>query len=64
MVLRGSGTEEIEFKYIKAGGKLYKRKHPFEGVIPNMERRYKETDSNIVREELGRYLGSRKCPEL
>ena len=63
VILRGSGTEEIEFKYIKSGGKLYKRKHPFEGVIPNMERRYKETDSNIVREELGRYLGSRKCPD-
>lgn len=63
VILCGSGTEEIEFKYIKSGGKLYKRKHVFEGVIPNMERRYKETDSNIVREELGRYLGSRMCPD-
>ncbi len=63
VVLQGSGVEEIEFKYVKSGGKLYKRKHPFEGVIPNMERRYKETDSNIVRDELSRYLGRRACSD-
>ncbi len=63
VILNGSGKTDIEFTYFKSGGKTYKRKHPFEGVLPNMERRYRETDSNMVREELSRYLGSRPCPD-
>ena len=63
VILHGSGNEAIEFTYFKSGGRTYKRKHPFEGVLPNMERRYRETDSNVVREELARYQGSRPCPE-
>ena len=63
VILHGSGTTAIEFTYLKSGGKSYKRKHPFEGVIPNMERRYKETESNVVREELAKYLSQKSCPD-
>ncbi len=63
VILHGSGKTEIEFTYFKSGGRSYKRKHAFEGVLPNMERRYRETDSNMVREDLSRYLGSKPCPE-
>ncbi len=58
----GSGEETIEFRYPSSGGRPQLRRHPFEGVIPNMERRYRETDSARVREELAKYLGSRPCP--
>ena len=63
VILRGSGKTEIEFTYLKSGGKTYTRKHAFEGVLPNMERRYRETDSNMVREDLARYLGTRPCAD-
>ncbi|MCP5201438.1 MAG: excinuclease ABC subunit UvrA [Gammaproteobacteria bacterium] len=63
VILHGSGKEQIEFSYIKSGGRSAKRKHAFEGVLPNMERRYRETDSNMVREDLARYLGHKPCPE-
>ncbi|MGR8949950.1 MAG: excinuclease ABC subunit UvrA [Gammaproteobacteria bacterium] len=63
VVLHGSGSTIIEFTYLKSGGKSYKRKHPFEGVLPNMERRYKETESNVVREELAKYLSRKSCPD-
>ncbi|MEM7466261.1 MAG: excinuclease ABC subunit UvrA, partial [Pseudomonadota bacterium] len=63
VILNGSGSTIIEFTYLKSGGKSYKRKHPFEGVLPNMERRYKETESNVVREELGKYLSHKPCPD-
>ena len=63
VILRGSGKTEVEFTYFKSGGKTYKRKHAFEGVLPNMERRYRETDSNMVREDLARYLGAKPCPD-
>ena len=63
VVLHGSGSTIIEFTYLKSGGKSYKRKHPFEGVLPNMERRYKETESNVVREELAKYLSQKSCPD-
>lgn len=63
MVLRGSGGEVISFEYINDRGDTYKRSHAFEGVIPNLERRYRDTDSASVREELARYLTTRKCPE-
>ena len=61
IILHGSGKTEIVFTYFKSGGRAYKRKHPFEGVMTNMARRYRETDSNMVREDLARYLGSKPC---
>src|SRR5690606_20681015 len=62
-VLYGSGGDEIEFRHIDSRGRTAKRSHPFEGILPNMERRYKETDSATVREELGRFRGTRRCVE-
>ncbi|MEM8842677.1 MAG: excinuclease ABC subunit UvrA, partial [Pseudomonadota bacterium] len=58
--LRGSGTEKIAFRYDE-GGRVYQVKRPFEGIIPNMERRYRETDSNWVREEFEQYQNNRSC---
>ncbi|MDH4071729.1 MAG: excinuclease ABC subunit UvrA [Gammaproteobacteria bacterium] len=63
IVLYGSGKEKIEFYYANSRGMEIKQKHRFEGVIPNLERRYKETESNAVREELSRYLNSQPCPD-
>ena len=62
-ILYGSGKEDLSFTYLTSGGRSYTRKHPFEGVLPNMERRYRETESNLVREELSKYLGSKPCTE-
>ncbi len=61
-VLYGSGSTEIEFRYAEGRGKVTKRKHAFEGILPNLERRYKETESQAVRDELAKYLGTRACP--
>ena len=58
--LYGSGKEEIKFRYDE-GGRVYEVTRPFEGVIPNMERRYRETDSNWIREEFERYQNNRPC---
>ncbi|WP_121024843.1 excinuclease ABC subunit UvrA [Litoreibacter meonggei] len=58
--LYGSGDEEIPFRYDE-GGRVYQVTRSFEGVIPNMERRYRETDSNWIREEFERYQNNRKC---
>ncbi len=63
VVLYGSGKQEIEFKYMNDRGDIVVRKHPFEGIINNMQRRYKETESNAVREELSKYLNSQHCPD-
>jgi excinuclease ABC subunit A len=60
MILYGSGDEIIEFRYFSDNG-AQKRKHPFAGIIPNLERRYRETDSRIVREELARYISQKPC---
>ena len=62
-VLYGSGEEVIEFNYINDRGDVYKRSHTFEGVLPNMERRYRDTESNSVREDLTKFLSSQPCPE-
>ena len=62
-ILYGSGQEPIDFSYRNDRGDLIKRRYRFEGVIPNMERRYQETESNMVRENLQRYLRTRACPE-
>ncbi len=63
MILYGSGKDEIQFISYSETGAKYSRKKPFEGVIPNMERRYRETDSNTVREELAKYLSYHLCTE-
>lgn len=63
IILHGSGEDLVEFKYVNDRGNPIKRKHTFEGVIPNMERRYHDTESNSVREELAKYLSSQNCPE-
>ena len=69
VLLNGSGSDEIEFLYTSEGtgkgaGKrnAVKRSHPFEGILPNFERRFRETDSVAVREDLARYLALRACP--
>ena len=63
VILHGSGDEEIEFRYLGGRGGPTVRRHPFEGILPNMERRYRETDSNVVREELAKYLNNKPCPD-
>jgi len=63
IVLFGSGKEKVEFYYANSRGMEIKQKHRFEGVIPNLDRRYRETESNAVREELTRYLNSQPCPD-
>jgi excinuclease ABC subunit A len=60
IVLFGSGDEVIEFRYFGDSG-VQKRRHPFAGIIPNLERRYRETDSRIVREELSKYISQKPC---
>ncbi len=62
VILYGSGRTSIEFNYINDRGDIYVRNHPFEGVIPNMERRYRETESTAVREELNKYMTHQACP--
>ncbi|WP_077529262.1 excinuclease ABC subunit UvrA [Vreelandella utahensis] len=61
-VLHGTGDEAVNFRYVNSRGQAVDREHPFEGVIPNLERRYRETDSQTVREELSRSLSTRPCP--
>nr|VFK36924.1 MAG: Excinuclease ABC subunit A [Candidatus Kentron sp. SD]VFK40571.1 MAG: Excinuclease ABC subunit A [Candidatus Kentron sp. SD]VFK78393.1 MAG: Excinuclease ABC subunit A [Candidatus Kentron sp. SD] len=62
-ILLGSGKEKIRFEYTPPNGEKRTRIHPFEGVIPNMERRYRETESIQVRERLARFLNMRPCPD-
>ncbi|MCZ6641752.1 MAG: excinuclease ABC subunit UvrA [Gammaproteobacteria bacterium] len=62
-ILYGSGRERIDFSYVNDRGDVIHRRHRFEGVIPNMERRYHETDSSLVRDNLQKYLRVRSCPE-
>ncbi len=63
IVLHGSGEEQITFSYVNDRGDIYQRKHAFEGVIPNLERRYRDTDSQMVREDLAKYLSTQACPD-
>jgi excinuclease ABC subunit A len=67
VLLYGSGAEAIEFRYSEGPSAGKRRptvkRHPFEGILPNLERRYRETESNTVREELAKYLGVRTCPD-
>ena len=62
ILLYGSGEEVIAFKYLSERGGMQARKHPFEGIVNNFERRYRETDSMTVREELAKYLNHKPCP--
>jgi len=63
VVLFGSGEEVITFNYVNDKGTVFKRSHHFEGIVPNMERRYRETESQMVREDLAKYLSTQSCPE-
>ncbi len=63
VIFYGSGKEDIAFKQMNANGGYAIRFHPFEGVVNIMERRYRETDSSLVREELAKYMGSKPCPD-
>jgi len=63
LVLFGSGREKVRFHYAGERGNKYQREHPFEGIVPNLERRYRETNSIVVREELAKFLASQPCPE-
>ncbi|MBY5949091.1 excinuclease ABC subunit UvrA [Photobacterium rosenbergii] len=61
VILSGSGQTEIEFKYINDRGDITVRRHPFEGILNNMERRYRETESNSVREDLIKFVSTKPC---
>ncbi|MHB8472964.1 MAG: excinuclease ABC subunit UvrA [Gammaproteobacteria bacterium] len=61
VILHGSGEEIIEFRYFKERGGFTTKRHSFEGIIPNMQRRYRDSGSNVVREELAKYLSTRVC---
>ncbi len=63
VILYGSGKEVIEFSYVNDRGSTYTRSWPFEGILPNMDRRFRETQSTLVREELAKYLSSQPCPD-
>ena len=63
VVLYGSGKEKVEFHYANSRGMQIRQHHRFEGVLPNLDRRYRETESGAVREELSRFLNSQPCPE-
>jgi excinuclease ABC subunit A len=63
VVLYGSGKEKVEFHYANSRGLQIRQQHRFEGVLPNLDRRYRETESSAVREELSRFLNSQPCPD-
>jgi len=63
VILFGSGKDVIDFNYVNDRGAVFKRSHQFEGIIPNMERRYRETESQTVREDLTKYMNTQHCPE-
>ena len=63
IILKGSGSEKIDFTFVNERGDDFTRSNTFEGILPNMERRYRETDSNMVREDFAKYLSSQHCPD-
>ena len=63
LILYGSGKEKVAFNYLTERGRSSVREHAFEGVVPNLERRYRETDSVVVKEELAKYRNTRACPD-
>lgn len=62
-ILKGSGSEKVSFSYVNTRGDIVQRQHPFEGVMPNMERRYRETESQMVRDDLSKLLTHQSCPD-
>ena len=62
VVLSGSGRTKIAFRYMADNGRMVLKEHPFEGILPNLERRLRETDSQAVREELSKYRATQRCP--
>ncbi|WP_339516618.1 excinuclease ABC subunit UvrA [Pseudomonas sp. RL_15y_Pfl2_60] len=63
VILFGSGTQSVDFRYLNDRGDIVKRAHPFEGIVPNLDRRYRETESTSVREELSKLLSTQPCPD-
>ena len=63
IILYGSGKDKIDFRYANSRGMKITQQHRFEGVLPNLDRRYRETESSAVREELSRFLNSQTCPD-
>ena len=63
VLLNGSGKEDILFRYVNSRGHIMEKAHPFEGILPNLERRYRETDSQSMREELARNLSTQPCKD-
>jgi len=63
VILYGSGSKKINFQYLSGAGKKQTKSHPFEGIIANMERRYRETESQMVRDELSKYLAKKTCDQ-
>ena len=63
IILNGSGGKKVQFSYINDRGDIFRRKHTFEGILPNLERRYRDTDSHTVREDLAKYLSISDCVE-
>jgi excinuclease ABC subunit A len=61
-ILTGTKSEDVKFRYVNDKGDEYTRAHPFEGIIPNMERRFKDTESQVVRENLAKFLSTQNCP--
>ncbi|MHA2877634.1 excinuclease ABC subunit UvrA [Vibrio campbellii] len=61
IILKGSGRTEVEFKYINDRGDIRVKRHPFEGILNTLERRYRDTESNSVREELAKYISTKPC---
>ena len=63
IILQGSGREEVAFAYVNDRGDVFQRTHSFEGILPNMERRYRDTESQSVREDLAKFLATAPCPD-
>ncbi|WP_150305980.1 excinuclease ABC subunit UvrA [Pseudomonas saliphila] len=63
LVLSGTGSEKVPFRYLNDRGDIVKREHPFEGILPNLERRYRETESQTVREDLAKFLSTQPCQD-
>lgn len=62
IILQGSGDDQIDFSYVNDRGDIYQKRHRFEGILPNFERRYRDTESQSVREELSKFLNTQSCP--
>ncbi len=63
VIMHGSGTEKITFTFVNERGDNFQRSHKFEGILPNMERRFRETESQAVREDFAKYLSTQNCPD-